>query len=207
MELVLIRHAEPIKIVEADGRADPPLHDRGRQQAERLAAWLAAEQLDAVVSSPMRRARETALPLALAHRLEVVVDTDLAEFDREASDYVPYEEMKAARDPRYVAMAADRLADLEVDPDAFQAGIVMAMDRIIEANPSRTVAVVCHGGVINAYTAHVVGTERLLWFETAYTSMSRVAASRAGHRSVVTLNETPHLRGTGLLPARSGSPA
>jgi probable phosphoglycerate mutase len=203
VDLVLIRHAEPVKIVEADGPADPPLHERGQRQAQFLASWLAAERLDAVVSSPMRRARETAAPLAAAHGLEVVVDTELAEFDREATDYVPYEEMKATRDPRYVAMAADRLADLAVDPVTFQAGVVAAIDRVIEANPSRTVAVVCHGGVINAYTAHVAGTDRLLWFETAYTSMSRVAASRAGHRSVVTLNETPHLRGTGLLPAKS----
>ena len=202
MELLLIRHAEPIKIVDAGGPADPPLHQRGHEQSKRLAEWLASEPLHGVVSSPMRRAQETAAPVAAAHGLPIVIDEELAEFDREASDYVPYEELKATQDPRFVAMADDRLSELAVDPDAFQAGVVAALDRVIEANPGRTVAVFCHGGVINAYTAHVAGTARLLWFETAYTSISRVAASRAGHRSVVTLNETPHLRGTGLLPGR-----
>lgn len=200
MHLLLIRHAEPVKVVEASGPADPPLHERGHEQAKRLAEWLASEPLHAVVSSPMRRARETAAPVAAAHGLAVAIDEELAEFDREAGEYVPYEELKATQDPRFVAMAADRLHDLAVDPAEFQAGVVGAMDRVIAANPGRNVAVFCHGGVINAYTAHVAGTARMLWFETAYTSISRVVASRGGHRSVLTLNETPHLRGTGLLP-------
>ena len=200
MELLLIRHAEPVRVVEAGGPADPPLRDRGRRQAQRLAEWLAEEDLDGIVSSPMRRARETAEPVAAAHRLEVQVDDELAEFDREATSYIPYEEMKATRDPRFVAMAEGRLEDFEVDPLAFQAGVVAAVERVIAANPSRKVAIVCHGGVINAYTAHVAGIDRLLWFETEYASISRVAASSRGPRSIVTLNETPHLRGTGLLP-------
>jgi probable phosphoglycerate mutase len=200
VQLLLIRHAEPIKVLDPDGPADPPLHGRGHEQSRRLAAWLAAEPLLEVVSSPMQRAQQTATPLALAHGLDIVIDGELAEFDREANEYVPYEELKATQDPRFVAMALDRLADLAVDPVTFQAGVVAAMERVIAANPGQTVAVVCHGGVINAYTAHVAGTSRLLWFETAYTSISRMAASRGGHRSIVTLNETPHLRGTGLLP-------
>jgi len=200
VQLLLIRHAEPIKVLDPDGPADPPLHGRGHEQSRRLAAWLAAEPLHGVVSSPMQRAQQTATPIAFAHGLDIVIDGELAEFDREASEYVPYEELKATQDPRFVAMALDRLADLAVDPVTFQAGVVAAMERVIAANPGQTVAVVCHGGVINAYTAHVAGTSRLLWFETAYTSISRMAASRGGHRSIVTLNETPHLRGTGLLP-------
>jgi 2,3-bisphosphoglycerate-dependent phosphoglycerate mutase len=200
MELLLIRHAEPVRVVEADAPADPPLRDRGRRQAERLAAWLADEDLDGIVSSPMRRARETAEPVAAAHRLEVVIDNELAEFDREGTSYIPYEELKATRDPRFLAMTEGRLEDYDVDPEVFRAGVVTAIERVIVANPSRKVAVVCHGGVINAYTAHVAGVERLMWFETEYASISRVAASSRGPRSIVTLNETPHLRGTGLLP-------
>jgi len=54
---------------------------------------------------------------------------------------------------------------------------------------------VCHGGVINAYLAHVLGLDDLLFFEPAYTSISRVRASRRGHRMLVSANETAHLRG------------
>src|SRR5215210_6640675 len=68
MELILVRHAEPRRVGagEVDGPADPGLTDRGRQQAERLAAWLAVEPVDAVITSPLRRARETAAPVASA---------------------------------------------------------------------------------------------------------------------------------------------
>ena len=91
-------------------------------------------------------------------------------------------------------MVEGRLEDYEVDPATFQAGVVAAMERIIEANPGRTVAVVCHGGVINAYIGHVLGIDRLLWFEPGYTSVSRVHAARTGERSLATLNEQAHLR-------------
>jgi probable phosphoglycerate mutase len=50
--------------------------------------------------------------------------------------------------------------------------------------------------VINVYLAALLGLERHLWFEPAYTSVSRVAAARSGPRSVVTLNETAHLVGS-----------
>ena len=198
MDLLLIRHAEPIRIEDAAGPADPTLHERGHRQAALCAAWLAGERLDAIWSSPMRRARETADAVAVAHGLKVEIDDELAEFDREAVSYIPFEELRATRDERFVAMAEDRLEDLDIDPLAFQRGIVTAVERVIEANPGRKVGVVCHGGVINAYIAHILEIPKLLWFEPGYTSIHRIAASRAGHRSVVALNEMAHLRNVEL---------
>ena len=200
MNLLLIRHAEPVRIVDADGPADPPLVGRGQVQAELLGEWLSTESLDGIWSSPLRRARETAAAVATHHGLELVIDEELAEFDKEASSYIPYEELKATRDERFLAMVEGRLEDYDVDPATFQAGVVAAIERVIEANPGCTVGVVCHGGVINAYLAHVLGIDRLLFFEPGYTSISRVAASRGGHRSVVSLNELAHLRHRNVLP-------
>jgi probable phosphoglycerate mutase len=194
MDLLLIRHAEPVRIVEADGPADPQLHERGVHQADRLAAWFADEVLDAVWSSPMRRARETAAPLAAAQGLPVLVDEELAEFDAEATSYIPMEELKAEKDDRFLAMVEGRLEDFQVDPQAFKAGVVGAIERVIDGHAGRKVAVVCHGGVINAYVGHILEIARPLWFEPGYTSIHRVAASRGGVRSVVSLNEMAHLR-------------
>jgi broad specificity phosphatase PhoE len=194
MDLLLIRHAEPVRVVDADGPADPHLHERGRHQADRLAAWFADEPLDAVWSSPMRRARETAAPLAGAQGLPILIDEELAEFDAEATSYIPMEELKAARDERFLAMVEGRLEDFSVDPEQFKLGVVAAIERVVDANPGRKVAVVCHGGVINAYVGHILEIPRPLWFEPAYTGVNRVAASRAGVRSVVSLNDVGHLR-------------
>src|SRR5688572_17133303 len=138
-------------------------------------------------SSPMTRARETAAPIARHHGLEVVIDDELAEFDREATSYIPYEELKSTNDPRYLAMIKDHLHDMEVDGPAFKAAVVRAVERVIDANPGKTVAVTCHGGVVNAYLAHILGLDRILWFAPDYTSISRVAAARSGVRSVVSV--------------------
>ena len=147
----------------------------------------------------MRRARETAAPLSRLHNLPVVVDEELAEWDRESTSYIPIEELRATRDERWLAMVEGRLEDFDVDPVQFRGGVVRAMEHVVSANPGRAVAVVCHGGVINAYLSHVLGTRELLFFEPRYSSVSRVVAARSGARSVLSLNETFHLRGTALL--------
>jgi probable phosphoglycerate mutase len=199
MELILVRHAEPVRIVDADGPADPPLAERGKKQAEALAGYLGGEPIGGVWSSPMQRARETAAPLAAALGVDVVVDTELAEWDREATSYIPIEELKANKDERWVAMVEGNLDTSGVDLDEFRAGVVTAIDHVITGNPGGSIAVVCHGGVINAYLAHILGIDRPLWFEPKYTSIHRVLASRRGDRSLETLNEVAHLRGTNLL--------
>jgi probable phosphoglycerate mutase len=70
---------------------------------------------------------------------------------------------------------------------------VSGIERIIDANPSRRVEVVCHGGIINSYLGHILGIEDLMWFQPTYTSIARVLASSRGHRQIDTLNERGHL--------------
>jgi len=96
VELLLIRHALPMRVEGAGGPADPPLADAGHHQARALAEWLAPEPLDRLYVSPMARARETAAPLATAPGLDATVVDGVAEFDRDADSYVPMEELKAA---------------------------------------------------------------------------------------------------------------
>ena len=171
MELLLIRHALPVRIDEgtADGPADPHLSPLGVAQAEALAAWLADEQVDAIWCSPMRRARETAAPVAERARPADHVDEGLSEFDRDAASYIPIEELKAANDPRWY--------EVPERPEQFEADVVEAVERVVAAHPGQRVAVVCHGGVINAYAGHVLGIDDPLFFLPAYTSISRVLAS------------------------------
>ena len=61
-------------------------------------------------------------------------------------------------------------------------------------------AVVGHGGVIGRFTSTILGHpwEETGFFQPHYTSISRVVASRSGHRTISTLNEASHLRGSGL---------
>ena len=71
MELLLIRHGLPVRHASAGG-ADPELAPDGVAQAEHLGEYLAVEAITAIYVSPLRRARETAAPLAAALGIEVV---------------------------------------------------------------------------------------------------------------------------------------
>jgi probable phosphoglycerate mutase len=197
VELLLIRHAEPVRIGPGEGGGgpvDPDLTARGRAQAERLAAWLASERLDAVITSPLRRARQTAAPIAALHGLEVELGHELVEYDARADHYIPAEELKATRDVRWQAMLDGRWEEFGGEaPERFRDRIVPGISSVVERFPGGRVAVICHGGVINVYLGALLGLDRHLWFEPAYTSISRIAAARSGERSVVSLNETAHL--------------
>lgn len=200
MELLLVRHALPVRRELVDGPADPELSADGRAQAEHVATYLSSEHLDAIYASPLRRAYETATAIAAHHSIEVLLREGVAEFDRLSSDYIPTEELKAANDPRYHAMLAGEWDTDEESSAEFRSRVVQSIEELIDAHPAQRIAVVCHGGVINSYLCHVLGLVGPGggFFYPNYTSINRIAAARGGTRTVVTINETSHLRGTGL---------
>jgi 2,3-bisphosphoglycerate-dependent phosphoglycerate mutase len=197
MDLLLIRHGEPVRIENIDTPADPPLHGRGRKQSRRLADWLASEPvpIDAIWASPLRRAVETAEPVATQIGVTIQIEQHLAEWDRHATEYIPIEELRAAKDERWEALVTGQAMADHVDPDTFRADVVACVEDIVRANAGRRVAVICHGGVINAYLSSVLGLDVGNFFLPNYTSISRVAAARTGVRSIVSINESSHLRG------------
>jgi 2,3-bisphosphoglycerate-dependent phosphoglycerate mutase len=202
MELIVVRHAEPHRVdagaTGADSVADPALTARGRDQAERLASWLALEPVDHVVTSPLRRARETAAPLAAALGLEPEIDAELREYDSASASYIPIEELRAAKNDEWYATINGRWDLLGHDsPNAVRARVVPRFEDLIARFRGGTVVVIAHGGVINVYLAHVLGLDAALWFHPEYTSVSRVRAARSGPRSLVSLNDTGHLLATG----------
>mgnify|MGYP000147276349 CR=1 FL=1 len=200
MEIVLVRHALPVRIdATHDGSpADPQLSQRGHEQAERLVEVLALEEVDALYSSPSRRARETAAPLERALGMTAEIDDGLAEFDSKDSSYVPVEELKAAGDPRYTALIHGDLYSHDVDPVAFRARVVDAVEWVVARHPGGKAVLFSHAGAINAAAGHVLGQERTIWFPPDYCSITRIGASRDGRRGVISLNETGHVRD--LLP-------
>ena len=189
MDLVLIRHGLPVRSAETD---DPPLSDIGHEQARRTADWLADETFHALYSSTMRRAVQTAEPTATQRARAVEQLAGIVEFDRGSGAYVPMEELK--RD-NYEAWKAFAEGNHGADIHSFQKLVVETLEGLIERHPSQTIAVFCHGGVINVWTAHILGMEPRLFFEPAYTSIHRYRCARTGQRNLVSLNEIAHLRG------------
>lgn len=195
MELILVRHGLPIRREVAEGPADPELSVEGHVQSARLAKYLATESIDAIYSSPMKRAMQTAEPLAKTINLPISVIDDVAEFDRLSNEYIPIEELRAANDDRWHKLVAGEW-DSESDTlDEFRSRVVTSIEKLIASHASQRIVITCHGGVINQYLAHILGlkTERG-FFYPQYTSIHRVIAAQNGLRSIASLNEIAHLR-------------
>jgi len=170
-EVWLIRHADAYGDMEslAAGIVDPPLSERGREQAARLAARLAAVPLHAVWSSRLRRAAETAEAVARGHGLTVRTDDRLREVrtywdegreaERAAPGTYPFPEPEEEVVARMRAVFADVVAGLA------------AVDA-----PVPRAAVVTHNGTIAMYLSSVLG---LRWGQLRvlpqFTSVSVVA--------------------------------
>ncbi|BAN02332.1 histidine phosphatase family protein [Ilumatobacter coccineus] len=200
MELLLIRHALPVRKELKEGIADPELSEHGLTQAEHLGVYLADEHLDAVYASSLQRAQQTAMPVVRDRNVDLLIEPDVAEYDKDSPEYVPVEELKAANDPRWQQMLDGTWDPGGESHDDFHGRTVGAIERIVNEHRGQRVAIVCHGGVINAYLSEVLGlgTDRRGFFYPNYTSIHRIAAASTGERSIVTINETSHLRGTGL---------
>ncbi|MFM8851878.1 MAG: histidine phosphatase family protein, partial [Acidimicrobiaceae bacterium] len=87
MELILVRHGLPLRREVVDGPADPELSPEGVNQAARLANYLATEKIAAIYSSPMKRAIQTAEPLAQTTGLPISIVDEVAEYDRLSNEY------------------------------------------------------------------------------------------------------------------------
>ena len=195
MEIVLVRHGLPLRVELETGIADPELASEGHEQAAKMAAYLGVENIEAVYVSPLRRAVETARPLCKLLGLEAVVSEGVAEFDRNSREYVPVEELRATNDPRWEKLLRGEWDGVDEDPSLFRARVVATVEDMIARHPGGRVVVVCHGGVINQYLAHVLGIETHIgFFYPKYTSIHRVMAARSGQRSIVSINEASHLR-------------
>jgi probable phosphoglycerate mutase len=197
--MLLLRHGETPLSVEKrfSGRGDPDLTDRGRAQAkaavERLAEW----DVEAVVSSPLARARRTAEAVAVAAGVDVVVDDALAETDFGAWEGHTFGEI-AKQWPDEIAAW---LADPTVAPpqgESFAATfrrVRAVRDRLVTAYPGRTVVVVSHVTPIKSMLRDAVEAppQALYRIHLDPASLSQVDWYADGAGVVRLVNDTGHL--------------
>ena len=195
MELILVRHGLPLRREVVEGPADPELSIEGHDQSSRLAMYLKTESIDAIYSSPMKRAFQTAEPLAQTTGLPISIVDDVAEYDRLSNEYIPIEELRAANDERWQKLLTGEWQSDSDTLESFRNRVISSLEQLISQHASQRIVVTCHGGVINQYLAHILGiaTERG-FFYPQYTSIHRVVASQNGLRSIASLNEIAHLR-------------
>ncbi|MEV7415771.1 bifunctional RNase H/acid phosphatase [Streptomyces sp. NPDC089919] len=200
---VLLRHGEtaltPQKRFSGSGGTDPELSPAGLRQAEAVAASLAARgTIQEIVTSPLRRCRQTAQAVAQRLGLDVTVEEGLRETDFGAWEGLTFAEARE----RFPAELDAWLASPKAAPpggESFAAvarRVTAARDRLLTRHQGRTVLLVTHVTPVKTLVRLALGAppEALFRMELAAASLSAVAYYTDGNASVRLLNDTSHLR-------------
>jgi probable phosphoglycerate mutase len=189
-EVLLVRHALP----EPDGTKDPGLGEVGRSQAELVGAYLADKGISAIYSSQLKRAVETAGPLARRLGHNVVIDERLQEWKSNATHYQGVEnltDVDRARSFREGRFEEGFLP--EHNHDELRANMLEVVRDMGLAHQGQRIVAVSHGGASNSFLAGVLESSRRFFFNPGYTSISRVQVWPDGRFVLVSINETSHL--------------
>lgn len=203
-ELIFVRHGEQHIPDPRSGPVgdtfDPPLSERGQQQAKAVGARLSVDRIDAVYASPLKRAYDTGAEIARHHRLQPKVVHDLREVeifrdmpaDKSAVEFMGQGLLLGIRERMLREKKWDVYPYSESSYD-FRKRTVNAVEMILAENEGKRVVIACHGGVINAYVAHIIGVDYDMFFRPAHASM-HIVFSGHGVRALQSLNDVHHLR-------------
>lgn len=190
--ILLVRHAAHMQLDRVlSGRVgDVPLSPAGQGQARGLARRLVGERLDAVHTSPVRRARATAQVIGAAHGLTAQVTPALDEIDFGEWSGLSFADLAA--DPRWTRWNTHRAEAIPPGGEAMaavQARVMAHLRSVARHAAGLVVAMVSHADVIRAAVAGILGLSlgRILCFDIAPASVTRIEAGDWGER-LVTLN-------------------
>ncbi|MBT2510983.1 bifunctional RNase H/acid phosphatase [Streptomyces sp. ISL-98] len=201
---VLLRHGEtaltPEKRFSGSGGADPALSAVGRRQAEAVAVALAARgTVQEIVSSPLRRCRETADVVAARLGLTVRIEEGLRETDFGAWEGLTFGEVQEQYPDDLNAWLASAKAAPTGGGESFATvarRVSATRDKLIARYAGRTVLLVTHVTPVKTLVRLALGAppESLFRMELSAASLSAVAYYADGNASLRLLNDTSHLR-------------
>jgi probable phosphoglycerate mutase len=201
--LVLLRHGEtpltPQKRFSGTG-ADPELSPTGLRQAEAAATALAARgTVQAVLSSPLRRCRQTAAAAGAALGLPVEIEEGLREAEFGVWEGLTFAEVQQRYPEDLHAWLTTPKAEPTGGGESFASVArrsAATRDRILARHPGRTVLLVSHVTPIKSLIRLAVGAppEAMFRMELAAASLSVIAHYTTGDPSLRLFNDTGHLR-------------
>jgi probable phosphoglycerate mutase len=199
--VLLVRHGEsapahpdrPFPLV--DGHGDPPLDPVGHEQAERLAARLAEERIDAIYVTNLCRTSQTAAPLAQRLGIDPIVEPDLREVYLGEWEGGEFRVRAAAGDPVFEQIFSQERWDVIPGAEAleeFDHRCARGLARIVAAHPDERVMVVVHGGVIGQLLHQITGSRPFAFSSADNASISEVVVHES--RTVLRrFNDVAHL--------------
>ena len=221
MELVLVRHAEPEWVRDGLNIDDPPLTDRGHEQAAITARALAGEKFDEILVSPLVRTRQTAGPLLEALGRDLVIDPWLEEIRNPVWHGTPVEKASAAYEAEKAKSSHDRWTGIDGgEPvSSFVERINIGCSLFLEERgivrervdmpvwdltpgftPGRHICLVAHAGTNSVSICHLLGLQPTPWewdrFVIGHASVTRVQLFALGDGvtfSLSRLSDNEHL--------------
>jgi len=198
--LIVVRHGETTYNVEGriTGMRDAALTELGKQQAERVGAYLADRRIDAIVASDLQRARETAQAIANSHNLPVLEDPDLREIGMGEWEGLRFGEI-IERDPELAKrVRADPTHYTPPEGETLEhlrTRLVHALKHWTTRYPDGTVVWVSHGGTIGVLFCHLMDIDLNRRHQFRHHNASIHEVIVGGKYPIFEhLNETAHLR-------------
>lgn len=201
--IYFIRHGEtiltPTRKFSGIGALDPELTEEGLEQAKRVADEVAKLKPDVLISSPLKRTRQTALEIAKTTHLEIIFDEDWYELSFGTWDGKSIEEVKAESPDDYQAWlnsSSYRPGGGESYDEA-RLRIDAALEKVLAEYPGKKVVVVTHNGVIKSAVNLAIGgpNDGVFHMDATPCSISSISIWPSdGLRALRSFNERGHHR-------------
>ena len=203
--ILLIRHGQSRGNAERrfGGHSPTPLSDLGRAQAETTARALRDEGIDAIYSSDLLRAVETAAPLASATGLRVRTSAAFRERSVGRMEGLTFEAAAEQFPDEYAALPRRDFDHVLPGGESYRQMLDRSageLDRAVEAHRGGTLAVFSHTGTICILALHLMGaldapTLRPVWVASSNCGVTRFHLQHGGLIRVPAVNDTRHLSG------------
>jgi broad specificity phosphatase PhoE len=210
-ELILVRHGQSTAnaLGVAQGRADYPLSDKGRDQARKTGDRLKRElgAVDGIYASPLSRAAETARLIAEPFGMTPLYVDDLVEADVGALSGLTWDQFRDAHPEAVGAYEAEEAARPHpTNRERFLPGwepnaqvidrMWRALTGLVSRHPGERIVVVAHGGVLNAFLTHLLeGDAHAVSWKYHFTNcaVTRLVLADEGPRALC-LVDASHVR-------------
>ena len=197
--LLLVRHGLTDHNVNrrVAGHTDIDLNEEGFRQVEKLNKRLAGETIDAVYSSDLQRAVDTARGAVSGRDIEIVMCHELREMNFGDAEEMSFAELNK----RYPDLAR---SVMNIDTGlSFPGGeafidlverVRVFLKNLEQYNEDQTVLIVSHGATLKVIVCELLGIDSNHWYQMGIDNASLSQINTYGHRTILdSLNETSYL--------------
>jgi len=202
-KLFLVRHGQSAGNAEGrfGGHSPTPLSDLGFEQARLTAEALAREKINAIYSSDLLRAVQTAEPLSKLVGIPIVTSEAFRERNVGVLEGLTFDESKQEYPNDYYALVNRNIHHVITKGESYTNlldRITVELRNLLRKHRGERIAVFTHTGALCFMTLHLLGaihrgTKQTPWIITSNCGINRFEIRGSRNIRVLALNDTRHL--------------